>query len=76
MAYVHAHVHMHIGVSDMLARNPELTASVDSSDEDKATKTSCSKDTGGKTTLHKWTRGHLFNVHGGGHIDTWQPLYE
>ena len=26
--------------------------------------------------LQKWTRGHLFTVNGGGHIDTWQPLYQ
>ncbi len=32
----------------------------------------CRKDTG---NLRKWSRGHQFVVRGGGHIDTWQPLY-
>ena len=35
----------------------------------------CRKDTGGRK-LRKWSRGHQFVVHGGGHIDTWQPLYK
>ena len=26
-------------------------------------------------TVQKWTRSHLFIVHGVGHVDTWQPLY-
>ena len=26
--------------------------------------------------LRKWSRGHQFVVRGGGHIDTWQPLYK
>ncbi len=36
----------------------------------------CNKDTGGKKQLQKWTRGHFFVVRAGGHIDTWQPLYQ
>ena len=56
--------------------NPELSAAVDGTDEDEGTKTTCNKDTGGKKTLQKWSRGHLFIVRGSGFIDTWQPLYE
>lgn len=36
----------------------------------------CRKDTGGRSTLRMWSRGHQFVVRGGGHIDTWQPLYK
>ena len=38
--------------------------------------TSCSKDTGERTKLQTWSRGHLFIVRPCGHIDTWQPLYK
>ena len=36
----------------------------------------CTKDLGDKTVLRKMARGHLFVVRGGGHIDTWSPLYQ
>ncbi len=36
----------------------------------------CRKDTGKGTKLRKWSRGHQFIVRGGGHIDSWQPLYK
>ena len=67
---------MRTGVTTVLQTHPGLSSAVDHTDEDEATKTSCNKDTGGKKTLQKWTRGHLFVVRGGGHIDTWQPLYQ
>ncbi len=35
----------------------------------------CKKETGSSHKLRKWSRGHQFVVRGGGHIDTWQPLY-
>ena len=35
----------------------------------------CRKDTGVGKRLRKWSRGHQFVIRGGGHIDTWQPLY-
>ena len=38
--------------------------------------TLCRKDTGSKSRLRKWSRGHQFIVRGGGHIDAWQPLYK
>ncbi|XP_068688818.1 uncharacterized protein [Montipora foliosa] len=38
--------------------------------------TSCSKETGGKQRLQKWSRGHLFIVRGGGIIDKWSPLFK
>ncbi|XP_022108991.1 uncharacterized protein LOC110989145 isoform X2 [Acanthaster planci] len=36
---------------------------------------SCRKDTGGRKSLQKWSRGHLFIVCAGGHIEYWQSLY-
>jgi hypothetical protein len=54
----------------------ELCNSIDSADEVIATITSCNKDTGEKVTLQKWTRGIWLCVNGGGHIQTWQPLYK
>ena len=45
-------------------------------DEDDASKTESNKDTGTRKKLQKWSRGHLFSIRGGGHIDTWQPLYQ
>lgn len=38
--------------------------------------TMCRKDTGSTKKLRRWSRGHQFIVRGGGHIDTWQPLYK
>jgi len=35
----------------------------------------CRKNTGTRPTLRKWSRGHQFVVRGGGHIDTFQPLF-
>ena len=36
----------------------------------------CNKDTGGnQKCLQKWSRGLLHFVRGGGHIDSWSPLY-
>ena len=36
----------------------------------------CKKDTGAKQkSLQKWSRGLLHFVHGGGHIESWSPLF-
>lgn len=36
----------------------------------------CNKDTGAKQkSLQKWSRGLLHFVHGGGHIESWSPLF-
>ena len=64
------------GISTLLNSHPNLPAVVDYTNEEEATKTSCNKDTGTRKKLQKWTRGHLFVVCGGGHIETWQPLYQ
>ncbi|XP_022102484.1 uncharacterized protein LOC110985613 [Acanthaster planci] len=36
----------------------------------------CKKDVGGKKRLQKWSRGHLFVVRAGGHIEFWKTLYK
>ena len=36
----------------------------------------CNKDTGDtQKVLRKWSRGLLHFVRGGGHIESWSPLY-
>ena len=35
----------------------------------------CHKESGSGSRLRKWSRVHQFIVKGGGHIDTWQPLF-
>lgn len=64
------------GTISGLTKYVDLAQSVDTTDEVPETQTKCNKDTGGKTTLQKWTRGTLFCVSGGGHIHMWQPLYK
>lgn len=54
--------------------HPELSSTLDQGDNLSAPL--CNKDTGQKKQLRKWTRGHLFVIRGGGHIDMWQPLYQ
>ncbi|XP_038071128.1 uncharacterized protein LOC119740011 [Patiria miniata] len=36
----------------------------------------CKKDVGARKRLQKWSRGHLFVVRAGGHIEFWQTLYK
>ena len=76
MVHEHACMHNYVSVSEMLKRNPEHAASVDSTDEDETTKNIMQQRHWWKKNSTEWTRGHLFIVCGGGHIDTWQPLYE
>ena len=59
------------GIDDLINRHPEIA------DENqlKITEELCRKDTRKRPSLRKWSRGHQFVVRGGGHIDTWQPLY-
>ena len=52
---------------------PQLSADLDIGREH-TTRPLCNNVTGGKTdsAMDSWT---LIVVHGGGHIDSWQPLY-
>jgi len=45
------------------------------SDDDPADQL-CRKDVGSLRCLQHWSRGHQFVLRGGGHIDTWSPLYK
>ena len=60
------------GTAMLLEQHPDLIVnfSVDCPEQ-----RLCRKDTGGSKKLRKWSRGHQFIVRGGGHIDSWQPLY-
>lgn len=63
-----------IGTARFLASHKQLlslsTAAESSADA------ICNKDTGAKQKcLQKWSRGLLHFVRGGGHIDSWSPLY-
>ena len=60
----------------MIREHPDIPAIIDYKDEDDALKTECNKDTRTRKKLQKWMGDHLFIVCGGGHIDTWQPLYQ
>ena len=61
----------------MIREHPDIPAIIDYMDEDDGSKTEYIKDTGTRKKLQKWMRGHcLFIVRSGGHIDTWQPLYQ
>ena len=61
---------IHVGILKMLSNHPALSLNLEVDD------TLCRKELGDrKMKLRKWSRGHQFIVRGGGHIDTWQPLY-
>uniref|UniRef100_A0A1X7UPD7 CxC5 like cysteine cluster associated with KDZ domain-containing protein n=1 Tax=Amphimedon queenslandica TaxID=400682 RepID=A0A1X7UPD7_AMPQE len=62
------------GTTGIIDKFPNMSADLD--DEDSSSKPSCNKETGEKKRIQRWTRGHFFVVRGGGHIDTWQPLYQ
>ena len=63
-----------VGTSNMINKFSLLSSQLDN--EDQSAMPACNKDTGGKKQLQRWTRGHLFIVRGGGHIESWQPLYK
>lgn len=60
------------GISDLIHEHPQLVQGSVYSDPKAPV---CRKNIGKSKSLRKWSRGHQFVVRGGGHIDTWQPLY-
>jgi len=63
-----------LGTSAFIDKNKELLK-LDSTSEG-ASSDVCNKDTGGnQKCLQKWSRGLLHFVRGGGHIESWSPLY-
>ena len=57
----------------MIREHPDIPAIIDYTDEDDASKTECTKDTGTRKKLQKWTRGHLFIVRDGGPLTLGSP---
>lgn len=62
------------GTRSILTKFPAIAKPLD--EECPETQTTCNKDTGQPRRMQKWTRGVWFCVGGGGHITTWQPLYQ
>ena len=60
------------GTAMLLEQHPDLIVNFT---VDRPEQRLCRKDTGESKKLRKWSRGHQFIVRGGGHIDSWQPLY-
>ena len=62
----------HIGTASLVTSHSAVAsdAVIDQSES-----VPCHKETGSGSGLRKWSRSHQFIVRGGGHIDTWQPLY-
>ncbi len=61
------------GIEDFIKKNPSVL--IDSSEVQSEVDTTCHKDTGEKSRLQLWSRGHFFIVRPCGHIDQWKPLY-
>ena len=61
------------GIASLIQEHPALASGTIDEDEEV---TICHKNIGQGSRLRKWSRGHQFVVRGGGHIDTWQPLYK
>lgn len=59
------------GIDKLLQEHPDLMGAAVLTED-----ILCKKNTGNPKRLRKWSRGHQFIVRGGGHIDTWQPLYQ
>ena len=66
-------VHMYTGTNILLTEHPQLGYEAVPEDPNE---TMCRKDTGTTKKIRRWSRGHQFIIRGGGHIDTWQPLYK
>ncbi|CAB3993608.1 Hypothetical predicted protein [Paramuricea clavata] len=60
------------GTSDFLEKYHNA---IDGANSDQIEDILCNKDTGGKTTLHSWSRGSMWIVTAGGIIEYFQPLY-
>lgn len=56
----------------MLINFPDIVDEIDEA----ALGEPCRKDTGNVKRLRKWSRGYQFIISGGGHIETFTPLYQ
>ena len=64
---------INVGIDSLISSHPDIAINAVVVDDEERL---CRKDTGLSARLRKWSRGHQFIVRGGGHIDTWQPLYK
>ena len=66
--------HLHCtGTADLINSHPDIVAVSEVEDSQIEL---CRKDTGSAHKLRRWSRGHQFIVRGGGHIESWQPLFK
>ena len=61
------------GTSVLIRSHPSVVDLANVSDKEGRL---CRKDTGKSKRMRRWSRGHQFIVRGGGHIDSWSPLYK
>jgi hypothetical protein len=59
-----------LGTAEFLSMHPDFLENQEGMESFE-----CNKDTGGLKTFHCWSRGMIFIVSAGGHIEYWQPLY-
>ena len=57
--------------AELLSSHGAVAQTINETQEDEEQMTTCNKDTGGKRRIQKWTRGILFCVSEGGHIQMW-----
>jgi hypothetical protein len=73
-------LYVHVGGQSFVQAHakilPDIVDSCVSQAADQQNEKPCNKDTGEKRTLRKMSRGHMFVVRAGGHIDMWTPLYQ
>lgn len=54
----------------LLKQHPQLAEDAPEMDE------VCRKETGEQRKVRKWSRGYQFIIGGGGHIESFTPLYQ
>lgn len=62
-----------LGTSVLIEDHPSVVEVATVSNKDEQL---CRNDIGKSKRLRRWSRGHQFIVRGGGHIDSWSPLYK
>lgn len=67
------HSFVSIGTSSLIKNHPSVVDLADLSNQEEKL---CRKDIGKSKRMRRWSRGHQFIVRGGGHIDSWSPLYK
>ena len=68
-------LHVYIGTDQFLTEHPRLIQQCIQSDQPEQP-SPCKKDTGQRSRLRHWSRGHVFVFRPCGHIDFSQPIYK